>query len=104
MDRSKTATLNAADQLSLSKSRLRTSVASFAPLDLVRRNPLTSVGVAFTTGVALSKMPRTRDTLFRTLDLALNLVLKLAVSPLSLACAKPKDPAPDKDAAKPGVP
>ena len=103
MDRSKTATLNAADQLSLAKTRLRASTAAFAPLDMVRRNPLTSVGVAFTAGVALSKMPRTRGVLVHSLDLGVSLLLKLAISPLSLACGKGKDPDMKKDAAKPGV-
>ncbi len=97
MDRTKTAAMNPADELSLAKARLRTSAAAFAPLDLVRRNPLTSVGVAFTTGFALSKMPRTREVLMRSLDLGVSLLLKLVISPLRMACAKPKEPEPCKN-------
>ncbi|MGA2499933.1 MAG: hypothetical protein ABSH20_19520 [Tepidisphaeraceae bacterium] len=77
--------------MAIAKTRLHASVAAFAPLNLVRDHPLASVGLALTTGLALSNMPRTRETLILALDRGLSWLLNLAISPLRLACAKAKD-------------
>ncbi|MGA2501034.1 MAG: hypothetical protein ABSH20_25130 [Tepidisphaeraceae bacterium] len=103
MDRPKTAPIDPTDQLVVSKSRLRLAVAAFSPLDPVRQHPLASVGLALTTGLALSNMPRTREALLRAIDGGLSLLLKLAMSPLSLAFSKTKVPEVRKDTEKQGV-